>query len=204
MFGGGGTCGDEQVQPEQGGTETDSLVLMAKVAAPTPYSLETLQKAVTSEETVNRTELWTTPSLSWWDSAFRTCTFKKKKPKTAEPGELEPHPPGTNQSGSPLYLSVRGGPDDAGNGEPSGTAAQVHCPIHVLLHLRVVSPDDLRWTFRGRRANLSPHLPPQEHFSSTLHLNAKNHSPSDRSAVIYPRRSQSELRWSASPGSQGR
>lgn len=57
---------------------------MSKVTASAPNSLETLQKAVTSEVTVNWTELWTPPSVSRWDAVFRTWMLKKKKAETPE------------------------------------------------------------------------------------------------------------------------
>lgn len=120
---------------------------MSKVTASAPNSLETLQKAVMSEVTVNWTELWTPPSVSRWDAVFRTWTLKKKNPETREQAEPQRERKGfwgTRQ----LYLSIRGGPDNAGSGETPGAAAQVHRPFNVLLHPLVARPYDLWGTFR--------------------------------------------------------
>lgn len=154
--------------------------MMSKVTASAPNSLETLQKAVTSEVTVNWTELWTPPSVSRWDAVFRTWMLKKKRqrrlsrtPPWNKPVRRRLPRTAGRDSSSALYLSIRGGPDDAGSGETSGAAAQGDCLVNVLFHLRVVWPYDLWRTFRLKSKVSAPgrSLSPQKHFNPILHLN---------------------------------
>ena len=49
----------------------DSLALMLKVNESVPYSLEALQKAVTSEVTLMLTTLWMLSVVFFWDVVWR-------------------------------------------------------------------------------------------------------------------------------------